>query len=191
MRQIILASSSPRRKGLLEQIGLKFAVESRVEEDNGQNGLPPEKLVEQNSLKKAHSAAAFHQDAIIIAADTIGNIDGKIIGKPVSADEARAMLSSLSGKTHKVITGFTVLDTASKKVVTKSVSTTVYFKKLSTQEIDDYVDTGEPLDKAGAYGVQGKGALLVEKIEGDYFNVVGLPLFTLGEVLKEFSVEVF
>jgi septum formation protein len=189
MKNIILASTSPRRKALLEQLGLKFSVDARVKEDTGLIGLEPDELVKAVSLKKAQSVAGFHPDAVIIAADTIGVIEGRIIGKPHSAKEARAMLAALSGEAHTVITGFTVLETLTGKSVTNSVETTVYFKPLSASEIDAYVATGEPLDKAGAYAIQGKGALLVERIEGDYFNVVGLPLCALSEVLKEFGVK--
>ena len=190
MKDIILASTSPRRKALLEQIGLKFKVDNRAQEDTGWAGLEPNELVKTVSLKKAQSVAGYYPDAIIIAADTIGVIDGGIIGKPHSAKEARAMLAALSGKTHTVITGFTVMDTLTRKSVSRSVETTVWMKRMTTAEIEAYVNTGEPLDKAGAYAIQGLGAALVEKIEGDYFNVVGLPLYALADALKEFGVNV-
>ena len=190
MKRIILASSSPRRKALLEQIGLKFEVDSSVYEDAGLPVEEPHRLSRQLSLQKAKSVAGAHPDAIIIAADTFGVADGRIIGKPHSEGEARTMLASLSGKSHTVITGFTVLDTLTGKSVSRSVETTVFMKRLTASEIESYVKTGEPLDKAGSYAIQGLGAVLVERIEGDYFNVMGLPLSAVAEVLKEFGVNV-
>lgn len=191
MKKIILASTSPRRRALLEQLGLRFEVDNRIEEkDDVLAGTDPHKVVRDLSLQKARSVAQLYTDAVIIAADTIGVIDGRIIGKPHSKDEARAILSLLSGKAHKVITGFSVIETKTGNTVTDSVETTVYFKTLSEAEIDAYIATGEPLDKAGAYAIQGLGATIVEKIEGDYFNVVGLPLYALAEALREFGVKV-
>jgi septum formation protein len=190
MKRIILASGSPRREALLEQICLKFTVDARVREDNEFVGREPHQLAREISLKKAESIASGYPNAIIISADTFGIIDGCIIGKPHSENEACAMLASLSGKSHTVITGFTVLDTLTRKTISRSVETTVYMKRITKSEIEAYVKTGEPLDKAGAYAIQGLGAVLVEKIEGDYFNVVGLPLCALAAVLKEFDVKV-
>jgi septum formation protein len=190
MRNIVLASTSPRRRVLLEQIGLTFTVDARAREENKLAGLEPHELVKAISLNKAKSVAAFYPDAIIIAADTVGVIEGRIIGKPHTQKAACAMLVSLSGKAHTVITGFTVLDTATRKAVSKSAETTVWIKQMTAREMDNYVATGEPLDKAGAYAIQGLGAALVEKINGDFFNVVGLPLYALAEVLKEFGVNV-
>jgi len=190
MQRIILASSSPRRKALLAQIGLKFTVDTRVREDTELAEQEPHRLVREISLKKAESVAGGYPDAIIIAADTLGVIDGRIIGKPDSASGARAMLAALSGRPHTVITGFTVLNTLTHKAVSRSVATTVHLKPITESEIAAYVNTGEPLDKAGAYAIQGLGAVLVERIEGDYYNVVGLPLCALAEVLKQFGVNV-
>jgi septum formation protein len=190
MKKIILASSSPRRKALLKQLGLKFTVDASVQEDVEFTGQKPHEIAREISLKKAQSVANNYPDAIIIAADTFGVIDGNIIGKPHSANQAQAMLTLLSGKSHTVITGLTVLDTATHKTISRSVETTVYMKPLTKAEIESYVKTGEPLDKAGAYAIQGLGASIVEKIEGDYFNVIGLPLCILGEVLKEFAIQI-
>jgi septum formation protein len=134
--------------------------------------------------------APRYKDAIIIAADTIGVIDGKIIGKPLTAQQAVKMLGDLSGKSHEVITGFTILDTTTGKIFSATVSTVVYIKQLTSAEIEAYVQTGEPLDKAGAYAIQGLGAVLVERIEGDYYNVVGLPLNALVEALKGLGIKV-
>lgn len=190
MKNIILASTSPRRQALLAQLGLEFKVDGRVREDPKISGLEPSELVKKLSLEKALLIVKYHTDAIIISADTIGIVSGRVIGKPHSYDDARTVLSLLSGKAHTVITGFTVIDTGTKKTVTQSVATTVYFKKLTAEEINAYIATGEPMDKAGAYAIQGLGAALVERIEGDYYNVVGLPLYALAEVLKQFGVNV-
>ena len=188
MKEIVLASASPRRKALLGQIGLIFTVDTNTEEDNGLPETEPHRLARAISLRKAESAAYRYPDAVIIAADTFGVIDGRIIGKPHSEAEARQMLASLSGRQHTVITGFTVLDSLTKKTVSRSVETTVFMKSLTREEIDAYVATGEPLDKAGAYAIQGMGAMFVERIDGDYYNVMGLPLCSLTETLKEFGI---
>ena len=191
MKRIILASSSPRRKELLEKIGLKFEVDASNCAEEIDPALEPDELVRGISLAKAKSVSSRHKDALIIAADTIGVIGKKLLGKPHTVDEARKMLAQISGKSHEVITGFTVLDTATNKVFSGTVNTKVYIKKLTGQEIAAYVRTGEPLDKAGAYGIQGLGAVIVEKIEGDYYNVMGLPLNALTNALKEFGVNVW
>lgn len=190
MKKIILASASPRRKELLEKIGLEFEVEAGNGQEETSPAIEPHKLVLQNSVKKAESVAANHKNAIVISADTIGVIDNLILGKPHTADEARKMLRQISGRSHLVITGFTVLDTSTRKIVSATVDTTVYIGELTSQEIDTYVKTGEPLDKAGSYAIQGLGAVIVEKIEGDYYNVMGLPLHALSEALKEFGIKV-
>ena len=191
MKRIILASASPRRKELLEKLGLKFEVDASNCAEEIDPTLEPDELVRRISITKAKSVAQRHQDAVIIAADTIGVIGKKLLGKPHTADEAGKMLAKISGKSHEVITGFTILDTVTDKIMTGTVSTKVYIKKLTRQEIAAYVQTGEPLDKAGAYGIQGRGAVIVEKIEGDYYNVMGLPLSALTEALIEFGISVW
>jgi septum formation protein len=190
MKTIILASASPRRKELLEKIGLKFEVDASGCEEEINTGLDPSELVRQLAIKKAKSVAARHKNALIIAADTIGVMGDKILGKPHTENEACKMLQEISGKCHLVITGFSILDTTTNKIVTGISNTRVYIKKLTRQEIDAYVKTGEPLDKAGAYAIQGIGAVIVEKIEGDYYNVMGLPLHALTEALKEFGINI-
>ena len=187
-RTIILASTSPRRKELLEKIGLKFQVEPSDFPENLGQDLPPEGLVKFISIGKASTVAVKYKDAIIIAADTIGVLKNRVIGKPNTVEEASKMLQSLSGKTHRVITGLTVIDTASGRMFTRTIETKVRLKKLSDLEIQYYVQSGEPLDKAGAYAIQGMGALIVEEIKGDYYNVVGLPLNALADILKEFGI---
>lgn len=190
MKKLVLASASPRRAELLKQIGLKFVVDPSNHEETLENNLPPERLAMVLSLKKARAVARRHRNAVVIAADTIGVLKGKVIGKPKSAADARRMLRSLSGKTHLVITGFTVYDTGARRIATKAVETRVHFRRLTTAEIDAYVATGEPLDKAGAYGIQERGAVFVDRIDGDYFNVIGLPLCVLVETLKKLGVKV-
>jgi septum formation protein len=189
MKPIILASSSLRRKELLENIGLKFTIDPVELDEALDRSLEPLKLAKNISMEKARIAATRHPDCIIIAADTFGVLEGKILGKPHTEAEARSMLKLMNGKCHEVITGFAILDTGSEKTSSKAVVTRVYFRKLTNNEIDTYVRSGEPLDKAGAYAIQALGALLVERIEGDYFNVMGLPLCALAGELKKFGVD--
>jgi len=188
MRRIVLASASPRRKELLGKLGLKFEVFSPDIEENYGQVVNPGELAVNLSRDKAQAAAPRFPDAVIIAADTIGWLDSQVLGKPGDSRAAFEMLKKMSGRAHLVVTGYTVLDTSSGKQVSASVGTKVYFRTLSDAEIDAYVKTGEPLDKAGAYAIQGLGALLVEKIEGDFFNVIGLPLGALSATLKEFGI---
>ena len=189
MRQIILASSSPRRKALLENIGLEFKVDTSNTPEHLHKDLEPHHLARLLSLEKAQAVAERHGDAIVIAADTLGVLEGQVIGKPTSDDEACRILKRMSGKDHLVITGFTIIDTRNKKTITRSIETKVWFRRLSDEEIRAYVTSGEPMDKAGAYAIQGLGSLFVDKIEGDYYNVIGLPLSALAESLKDFGVE--
>ncbi len=175
---------------MLEKTGLKFEVEpGNYGEDTG-SGLGPHERAQKISLKKAEVVASRHKNAVVIAADTFIVSGGQILGKPHSENEARKMLETLSGKSHSVITGFSIIDTGTNKMLSKSVETKIYIRKLTLAGIDAYVKSKEPLDKAGAYAIQGLGAVLVEKIEGDYFNVIGLPLSALTEALKEFGVNI-
>jgi len=190
MRKIILASASPRRKELLEKICLKFEVEPSNYAEDMHSNLNPDELARAISLGKARAVARKHRNAIVIAADTFIVFGGKIMGKPNTEAEARKMLMTLKGKSHSVITGFTIMDTEENKVLTKSVETIIHIKNLTTEEIDAYVRSKEPLDKAGAYAIQGLGSVIVERIEGDYFNVMGLPLSALAEGLKEFGIHI-
>jgi len=185
-----LASASPRRKELLEQIGLQFEVAPSNHDEEITSASEPHETARKLSLGKARSAARKHRNALIIAADTFVVFGDRILGKPHTNAEAREMLCALNGKPHLVITGFTVLDTETGKVVSRSVETRVNMRKLTLEEIESYVRTKEPLDKAGGYAIQGLGAVLVERIEGDYFNVVGLPLSALAESLREFGIKV-
>ncbi len=190
VKKIILASASPRRKELLEKIGLKFEVEPSDYTEDMRSGLNPRKLAESISLGKAKAVSGKHKNAIVIAADTFIVFGDKIMGKPNTEAEAEKMLMRLRGKSHSVITGFTILDADNDKVLTKSVETVVHIKNLTPEEIDAYIKSGEPLDKAGAYAIQGLGSVIVEKIEGDYFNVMGLPLSALTEGLKGFGIHI-
>jgi len=176
---IILASKSPRRKELLSLITSDFEIKTADVDETLPDGITPEQAVEYLSKIKAQPFAN-HTDTII-GADTVVAIDNKILGKPKDREDAFAMLRMLSGKVHSVFTGVTVIKPD--REVTFSVRTSVKFFDLSDEEINSYLNTGEPYDKAGAYGIQGKGALLVESIEGDYFNVVGLPVSRLNQYL--------
>jgi len=149
--------------------------------------LRPEQLAEYLALKKAEDVAASHPEALVIGADTIVVVDGIALGQPADAANAREMLEKLSGRGHRVITGFALMCLASGAKKVKSVSTKVYFRPLSDEEIDSYIKSGEPMDKAGAYAIQGGAASFVEKTEGDYYNVVGLPVGELLESLKKFG----
>ena len=191
--EIILASASPRRKELLGLMGLSFSVRVSDADETTDENLPPYFIVEQLSLLKASSVAAEARaegkDALVIGADTIVVADGVILTKPKDAEDAKRMLKLLSGRWHSVLSGVTVMHTKTAKSETFYVETKVHFVDLTEEEILNYVETKEPLDKAGSYGIQGKGSMFIDKIEGDYFNVVGLPVCKLAKVLKdEFSV---
>ncbi|HIT25066.1 MAG TPA: septum formation inhibitor Maf [Candidatus Enterenecus avicola] len=188
---MILASQSPRRKELLGQMGLRgFKVTSPEVDETVDEHLPPAQVVEELSRRKA-MAVARHADGddLIIAADTVVALEGAVLGKPADQREAFAMLTALSGNRHYVYTGLTVIQ--GDRVVTQHECTTVTFRELEPEEISHYIATGEPMDKAGAYGIQGLGAMLVSGIEGDYFNVVGLPIFRLSRILAGFGLDLF
>ena len=194
--EFILASASPRRKELLEALGLKFKViVGDADEDSiSPEGVPVSIYVQELSLLKAAQTAKLvlkNKKAIIIAADTVVTLDGKVLGKPKDPQDAFFMLKSLSGREHEVYTGICVMRVSDGKTYCTSQSTKVHFKELSPKQIAAYVATKEPMDKAGAYGIQGKGAVLVSKIDGDYNNVVGLSTSLLCDVLKkEFDFDI-
>ena len=194
-KKIILASGSPRRREILENIGLNFSVSvSNADEGSvSPEGIPVGIYVQELAmLKAAASAKTAERGALVIGADTVVSLDGKILTKPTDENDAFEMLTELSGKTHEVYTGICVTDTSDMKSVCRSACTKVTFSPLTEKIVRAYIQTGESSDKAGAYGIQGKGALLVEKIDGDYFNVVGLPVKLLSEILRdEFDFEVF
>lgn len=186
---IILASGSPRRRELLEQIGIKkYEIVSPGVSEGIDKDMLPEDQVEVLSWRKARAVQErVGDEALIIAADTVVAFEGEVLGKPKDGEDAFRMLSLLSGETHEVYTGFTVCRGGMR--VTEHEMTSVTFRPLSGEEMRRYIATGEPMDKAGAYGIQGVGALLISGIEGDYFNVMGLPVFKLGRALKAFGVD--
>lgn len=189
MTEFVLASASPRRKELLEVMGLKFdIVVSNADESSVSADVPVGIYVQELALLKA-SATAKHllkrKKAVVISADTVVTLDGEILGKPSNEEEAERMLSRLSGRAHEVYTGYCVMRVSDGKTVCSSVRTTVMFKNLSKETIRRYIASGEPMDKAGAYGIQGLGSMLVKGIDGDYFNVVGLPVAALCDTLEE------
>ena len=174
--KIVLASQSPRRRQLLGQMGLEFTTQSPEIDEAAFQGRDARDLVQILSREKARwIAGQVDPETLVIGADTVVVRDGEILGKPKGEEEARAMLASLSGRTHKVLT--------------QVEETQVTFRPLTDQEIRQYVSTGEPMDKAGAYGIQGLGGLLVAGIQGDYHNVVGLPVCRLGRMLLDFGVD--
>ena len=184
--QLILASQSPRRKELLGLFRIPFAVQVADIDETMDPACPPYDEVARVSRLKAE-AIPRSDDDVVIAADTIVVCDGKVLGKPTDESDAFRMLRMLSGKDHQVMTGLTVLRGNSARVCTEV--TEIHFRELSDREIENYIRTGEPMDKAGSYGIQGGAALFAEKIVGDYFNVVGLPVCRLGLLLKELAPE--
>lgn len=190
-KSIILASNSPRRKELLRQIGMSFKSDPADVDERILPGEGAEEYAVRVALDKACAAAERAGTGIIIAADTIVVLGTTVLGKPADARDAERMLGMLSGKMHTVITGLVVMDAETGGTQTRVAVTKVWFRNLTREEIVSYVATGEPLDKAGAYGIQERGALLVQKIEGCYFNVVGLPLSLLGEMLVDFGINLF
>lgn len=187
--EIILASKSPRRRELLKKIGITdFKVFPAKDEDSPCCGLSPSETVKQIASGKASQVSERHPDSLVIAADTLVYLDGEPLGKPEDEDDAIRMLRRLSGRTHDVYTGICLK--LGEKMLCGAELTRVTFRKLTDDEIAAYVATGEPMDKAGAYGVQGRGAVLTERIDGDFFNVMGLPLCRLYKMLREFELTV-
>lgn len=186
--KIVLASTSPRRFRLLKNLGLKInVIRSRVRESKF-SADNPVKLAKTLALAKAQDVARSIGEGLVVGADTIVVLRGKILGKPRDEREAKTMLKELSGRTHEVITGIAVVEASTGRKTVDCVRTKVKFRRLMEREISSYVASGEPLDKAGAYGIQGRAGVFVEKIEGCYYNVVGLPLARLAEILKDYGV---
>lgn len=190
MKRLILASSSSRRIEILKNLGLEFEVipsnfeESLVDDQ-------PQRLVCKLAESKAKDVISkVPSDSIIIAADTVVVKDKRIFGKPKSQNEAYEMLRELSGSSHKVVTGICIVDNINELEVADYEETTVYFKELSDDEIWNYIKTGEPIDKAGAYGIQSLGGLFVKKIDGCYFNVMGLPVYKLYTMMGELGINI-
>lgn len=189
---IILASGSPRRKEILENTNLKFSViTSDIDERIFENEEPIQ-LVLRLAFEKCMSVAQNNPSDLVIGADTIVVLDNEILGKPKNEEEAFKTLSKLSNREHQVITGMSIVNLENEKKIVDYAISNVKFKKLTDQDIKDYISTKECLDKAGSYGIQGYGALLVEEIKGDYFNIVGLPISKLSDILKiNFNINLF
>ncbi len=184
MRPVVLASGSPRRRELLGQMGIEdFEVLPAQGEETAPEGLAPDALVARLALQKAREVAALRPEATVIGADTVVALDGRVLGKPSDEEEAREMLSALSGCRHQVYTGMAVLSGG--QVFTHVECTQVEFRPLTAEEIAAYVATGESMDKAGAYGIQGRACVFIRGIQGDYYNVVGLPVCALHELLAQ------
>ncbi len=185
MKKLILASGSPRRKQLLEQAQLEFSISTSSVDESFNQTETPDQVVEQLAERKARDVFLRHEDCIIIGADTIVSINGEILGKPNNEEEAKEMLRLLSGKNHEVYTGVAII--SDEKTFSFHERTVVSFLPLEESDIESYIASGEPFDKAGSYGIQGLGALFVNKIDGCYFNVVGLPLARTVRELKNFQ----
>ncbi len=184
--QLILASQSPRRRELMKLFGLPFTVQAAQVDENMDPKQSPCEEVARVSRLKAEAICCEPSD-VVVAADTIVVCDGQILGKPENQEQARKMLTLLSGRDHQVMTGLTVL--RGEQRITCTEVTDIHFRELSQKEIQAYIQTGEPMDKAGSYGIQGGGALFADKLVGDYFNVVGLPVCRLGQILRELIPE--
>ncbi len=188
MKRLILASTSPRRKELLATTGIPFTIAASSYVENMTLDLPPTELALHLSKSKAKAVADTLHDAVVIGADTFIVYQNKILGKPHTPARAKETLTMLSGRQHSALTGFTIIDANTNKTVSKVIETKVFFKNLSEKDIDEYVATGDPLDKAGAYAIQGIGKILVDHIEGSYDSVVGLPVIEVLEELKAFGI---
>lgn len=194
MQSIILASRSPRRKKLLEQINLTFSIQSSATDESFDTNAQPEDIVQMLASRKATDVASATKNALIIGADTIVTFHDEVLEKPSTPSHAIKMLTSLSGNTHQVLTGVALLKTNEQGNIIEGCSffelTHVTFGLLTPGEIETYVRSGSPMDKAGAYGIQDdRGALFVERIEGDYYNVVGFPLYRFYQTMKRFAPE--
>ena len=188
MKKIILASASPRRRDLLSSLGLDFEVYATDADESAPEGVTPAELVAILARRKAEAALARCHDVIIVAADTVVSIDGVVLGKPQDDCDAARMLRMLSGRKHTVYTGVCVA--AAGDCVTETVATDVYMRRLSDDEMWNYIRTGEPRDKAGAYGIQGLGGIFVTRIEGEYFNVTGMPKEATARLLSHLGVDI-
>ncbi|NLB89410.1 MAG: septum formation inhibitor Maf [Syntrophomonadaceae bacterium] len=189
MAKIILASKSPRRRELLDILGINYTQIAAATNEVIYPNETPYQAVKRLAVEKAESVAKQVDNSLIIAADTVVVLDGKILGKPTSKEEAYQFIKDLSGKVHQVMTAVCVKNTVTGFCDARVETTLVYFRDLEEEEINAYISTNEPYDKAGGYAIQGKGSLLVKRIEGCYFNVVGLPLTTLYEMLKAQGVD--
>jgi len=190
VNSIILASSSPRRQELFRQLHIPFDVKVAGVDESVEKDITPGTLVETLALRKARAVAREVEGGLVVGSDTVVALCDRVLGKPVDHKDAFRMLDCLQGREHKVFTGLAVIDAVTGRFVSAHECTVVHFRQAEPGEIEAYVATGEPLDKAGAYGIQGLGAVFVSKIEGCYFNVVGLPVARLVEVLGQFGVSI-
>ncbi len=187
---MILASKSPRRKEIFSKLKIPFkTIKSSFEEDMTLD-MPPEKLVKFLSHGKAQEVARKYPHHIVIGADTFVVLKNELLGKPRTPQIAKEMLKKISGNVVEIISGITITCHQNKKIVSKATTTKIYIRKLSVSEIDNYIKTGEPLDKAGAFAIQELGATLIKKVEGDYLSAIGLSLFETAKILKEFDIEI-
>ena len=182
MSKLILASGSPRRRELMEQTGISFTVIPSETDETAADGLPPKTLVKHLAKQKALEVAANHPEAVVLGADTVVAIDGEVLGKPKDQEDARRMLRLLSGREHQVHTGVCIALPGG-TVITFCETSVVSFRGISPDAIENYLSTGEPMDKAGAYAIQGQGAKFVRDYNGDYCNIVGLPVWRVLRVL--------
>ncbi len=186
--RLVLASASPRRRDLVKMLGFEDFIIRPADTDENSPALPPEESVRHIALQKARKAAeGCREDDLVLAADTLVYLDGSALGKPESQADAKNMLRRLSGVSHTVFTGVALIKPGREETFYEQ--TRVFFRPISEQEISAYVKTGEPMDKAGAYGAQGLGAVFIERIDGDFFNVMGLPLCRLVPMLRAFGAE--
>ncbi len=187
-KRLILASGSPRRQHLLRQIGLRFEVHESNIDEVFNSSKSPASNVKFLALEKATTVAAIYKNAVVVGADTIVVLGKRILGKPRTKSEARKMLMSLSGRTHTVLTGFAIIDRPSNVSVSNVEATNVKFRVLSQHEINNYIKSGSPMDKAGAYGIQDDyGAVFVERINGCFYNVMGFPLTRFFVTMQKFQ----
>lgn len=187
MKRFIVASASPRRREILENAGYTFEIIPSDADETVDEGISPEETVCELSRRKALSVLSANPDAVVFGCDTVVALDGQILGKPENDEDAKRMLRTLSGRKHTVSTGVCIADGNNIKVFHNT--TEVEFYPLNEETVESYVSTGECSDKAGAYGIQGYGRVLVKEIKGDYFSVMGLPVSETARVLKEFGVE--
>ncbi|MEG2256290.1 MAG: Maf family protein [Cetobacterium somerae] len=186
---MILASKSPRRKEILAQLGFQLQIKSKdIEEISDKVEIVEQ--IKDISLKKVMAVAVENPKEFVVGADTVVVIDGKILGKPKSEVDAEKMLKSLSGKSHEVITAYTLINLEKNIKITNSVESTVYFKQISDEEIEWYIKSGEPMDKAGAYGIQGLGSIFVDKIDGDFFAIMGFPINHFIKTLNNLKIPI-
>lgn len=186
---MILASKSPRRKEILQQMGFNLEIKVKEIEEVSDKVELIDQIIDISKMK-VEEVARENENSFVVGADTLVEIDGKALGKPRDKKEAKEMLKMLSGKNHRVITALTLVNVEKNICISDYVKSEVYFKEISEEEIDWYISTGEPMDKAGSYGIQGLGAMFVEKIEGDFFSIMGFPINKFMNILKDIGISV-